>query len=60
MKVCCSTGNPYDLLTEAERLGGCSTDHCVGPVEEYLYDQMTYRADEVLAELKQLNEGEIN
>lgn len=33
MKVCCSNGKPYVTLTSFERLGGCSTDHCVGPVE---------------------------
>lgn len=33
MKVCCSSGKPYDTLTDFERLGGCSTDQCVGPVE---------------------------
>lgn len=33
MKVCCSNGKPYDTLTDFERLGGCSSDHCVGPIE---------------------------
>lgn len=33
MLVCCSSGKVYQLLTEAERLGGCSTDHCIGPIE---------------------------
>lgn len=33
MRVCCSSGKIYQLLTEAERLGGCSTDHCIGPIE---------------------------
>lgn len=38
MKVCCSTGQPYDTLTDFERLGGCSTDHCVGPIEVEEFD----------------------
>lgn len=33
VKVCCSSGKVYQLLTEAERIGGCSTDHCIGPIE---------------------------
>lgn len=33
MLVCCSNGKVYEDLTEAERLGGCSTDHCIGPIE---------------------------
>ena len=38
MKVCCSNGKPYDTLTDFERLGGCSTDHCVGPIEVEDFD----------------------
>lgn len=38
IKVCCSNGKPYDSLTEAERIGGCSTDHCVGPIEVEEFD----------------------
>lgn len=38
MKVCCSNGKPYDTLTDFERLGGCSTDHCVGLVEVEEFD----------------------
>ncbi len=32
MKVCCGNGKPYDTLTDFERLGGCNSDHCVGPI----------------------------
>lgn len=38
MKVCCSNGKPYDTLTDFERLGGCSTDQCVGPIEVEDFD----------------------
>lgn len=38
MKVCCSNGKPYDTLTDIERIGGCSTDHCVGPINIEDYD----------------------
>lgn len=38
IKVCCSSGKPYDSLTEAERLGGCNHDNCVGPIEVEDYD----------------------
>ena len=37
MKVCCGSGKPYDSLTEAERIGGCNNDHCLGPIEDYVY-----------------------
>ena len=33
MKVCCSTGEPYDNLTFYEKLGLCCGDHCVRPME---------------------------
>lgn len=32
MKVCCSSGKVYEDLTDYERIGGCSTDHCKGPI----------------------------
>jgi len=32
MKVCCGNGKPHDTLTDIERIGGCSTDHCIGPI----------------------------
>jgi len=32
MKVCCGSGKPYDTLTDAERIGGCGNDRCVGPI----------------------------
>lgn len=38
IKVCCSNGKSYDSLTEFERLGGCGTDHCVGPIEVEEFD----------------------
>lgn len=38
IKVCCSSGKPYDSLTEAERLGGCNHDNCVGPIEVEEFD----------------------
>jgi hypothetical protein len=38
VKVCCSNGKPYDSLTDFERLGGCSTDQCVGPIEVEDFD----------------------
>lgn len=33
MRVCCNSGKPYDLLTYVEQTGGCSKDHCVGPID---------------------------
>lgn len=33
MKVCCSSGKPYSTLTDIERIGGCGTDHCTGPID---------------------------
>lgn len=33
MKVCCSSGKPYDTFTEIESMGCYSTDHCIGPME---------------------------
>lgn len=38
MKLCCGNGKPYDSLTEAERLGGCNNDHCVGPISVEDFD----------------------
>lgn len=38
IKVCCSNGKPYDSLIEAERIGGCNHDTCVGPVEVEEFD----------------------
>lgn len=38
MKVCRSNGLPYYLLTDAERIGGCSTGHCVGPINAEEFD----------------------
>ena len=38
MKLCCGNGKPYDSITEAERLGGCNNDHCVGPVSVEDFD----------------------
>lgn len=38
MKVCCGNGKPYDTLSGFERLGGCNSDHCVGPVSLEDYD----------------------
>lgn len=54
MKVCCSNGKPYDTLTDFERLGGCSTDHCVGPIEVEDFDLLltglgTFNPDECIS-----------
>lgn len=38
MRVCCGNGKPYDTLTDFERLGGCSSDHCLGPIDVEDYD----------------------
>ena len=38
MKVCCGNGKAYDSLTDIEKLG-CNHDHCLGPVEEYVFLQ---------------------
>ena len=38
MKVCCGNGKPYDSLTEIQKFG-CNHDHCLGPIEEYVYLQ---------------------
>lgn len=45
MKVCCGSGKPFDSLTEGERIGGCGSDHCMGPIEEYLYLQFCGKFD---------------
>lgn len=37
MKVCCGSGKVYDSLTDIEKLG-CNHDHCLGPIQDYLYD----------------------
>jgi hypothetical protein len=38
MKVCCGNGKAYDSLTDIEKFG-CNQDHCLGPIQEYLFLQ---------------------
>jgi hypothetical protein len=68
MKVCCGNGKPYDTLTEFERLGGCNSDHCVGPItiEDYdllltglgTFDTNDCTTSEELCKLLKNNKGE--
>lgn len=44
MKVCCGNGKAYDSLTDIERLG-CNHDHCLGPIEDYVYMRFCGRFD---------------
>lgn len=32
MKICCTSGELYDMFTEIQCMGCFSTDHCTGPV----------------------------
>lgn len=38
MKVCCDNGKTYDSLSDMEKLGCYSTDHCVGPINVEDFD----------------------
>lgn len=52
MLVCCGNGKPVSEMEALDRLC-CHHDHCVGPIEEYLFN---CGVDEILAELKEVTE----
>lgn len=55
MKVCCENGKPVSEMEPADKLA-CNHDHCLGPIEEYLYKAFSGDAEEILAELKEFTE----
>lgn len=55
MLVCCGNGKPISDMDALDRLA-CNHDHCVGPIEEYLYKTFNCGIDEILAELKEVTE----
>lgn len=59
MLVCCENGKPLSEMEPIDKLA-CNQDHCLGPIEKYLYKAFSGDAEEILAELKQLDEGETN
>lgn len=57
MKVCCENGKCVSEMGEAERLS-CNHDHCLGPIEEYLYKAFSGETEE--SKLSWLNSTEEN
>ena len=55
MLVCCGNGKPISEMDALDRLA-CNHDHCIGPIEEYLYKAFSGYTEEILAELKKLTE----
>ena len=54
MKLCCGSGRSYETISDIEKLGCYSTDHCVGPITVEDFDLLltglgTFNLDECLS-----------